>query len=104
MRIALLSDIDAHWHAMTACLAHADRQRIDRRAFLCDMLGCGVSPTEVLEVLMAFAESGDVVLLGNDDEMAFSPPAKVERLGKPRPGGPMISSSHCTSSSCSPCR
>ncbi len=81
MRIALLSDIHANWQAMTACLEHASSQRIDRRAFMGDLLGYGGSPAKVLDVVMDLAESGDVVLLGNHDEMALTPPAKVERLG-----------------------
>lgn len=82
MRIALLSDIHANLHALTACLAHAHKQGIDRRAFLGDMLGYGGSPTDVLDLIMGFARSGDVVLLGNHDEMALAPPSKAERLGE----------------------
>ncbi len=39
MKIALLADLHSNLEAVTACLAHADGEGVDRFAFLGDLVG-----------------------------------------------------------------
>jgi diadenosine tetraphosphatase ApaH/serine/threonine PP2A family protein phosphatase len=70
MRIALFSDIHANREAFDACLAHASRQRIDRMAFLGDLVGYGADPQYVIDRVRREMERGAVAVLGNHDEAA----------------------------------
>lgn len=70
MRIAILSDIHANREAFDACLAHAQKQRVDRYVFLGDLVGYGADPQYVVDRVARFAEDGAIVLLGNHDEAA----------------------------------
>lgn len=81
MRLALLSDIHGNIQALDACLAHARAQRAQRFAFLGDMVGYGADPSAVIERVMLLTEEGAIVLKGNHDEMAVSPPAEVKTMG-----------------------
>jgi len=67
MRIALLSDIHGNREALDACLAHAARQRVDRFAFLGDLVGYGADPGYVVERVAREVERGAFALLGNHD-------------------------------------
>ncbi len=86
MKLALLSDIHANLQALDACLQHAAQQGATRHAFLGDLVGYGGDPVPVLERIMALAEGGATVLLGNHDQMALSPPAQSDRLGEATSG------------------
>jgi diadenosine tetraphosphatase ApaH/serine/threonine PP2A family protein phosphatase len=55
-------------------LAHARQQGVDQVAFLGDLVGYGADPVAVLDAVMAQAARGALVLRGNHDEMALSPP------------------------------
>jgi len=68
MRIALLTDIHGNREALTACLAHADRQGVDRFVFLGDLVGYGADPCWVVETVQARVARGALALLGNHDE------------------------------------
>lgn len=81
MRLALLSDIHANLQALDACLAHARAQRVQRFAFLGDMVGYGANPAQVIDRIMLLTEEGAVVLQGNHDAMALNPPAETKSMG-----------------------
>jgi diadenosine tetraphosphatase ApaH/serine/threonine PP2A family protein phosphatase len=81
MRLALLSDIHGNLQALDACLAHARAQKTQRFAFLGDMVGYGAQPSEVLERIMLLTEEGAIVLKGNHDEMAVTPPPVPKTIG-----------------------
>jgi diadenosine tetraphosphatase ApaH/serine/threonine PP2A family protein phosphatase len=81
MRLALLSDIHGNIQALDACLAHARAQRVQRFAFLGDMVGYGANPAEVVERVRLLTEEGAVVLKGNHDEMAVHPPTEIKTVG-----------------------
>lgn len=77
MRLALMSDIHANWHALRACVADARARGVDAWAFLGDMVGYGAQPREVLDFVMGEAARSAVVLLGNHDQAALQPPAQI---------------------------
>ena len=81
MKFALLSDIHANLQALDACLAHARAQRVQRFAFLGDLVGYGADPCAVVERIRLLTEEGAIVLKGNHDEMAISPPPSVKTVG-----------------------
>ncbi|MFN7857853.1 MAG: metallophosphoesterase family protein [Acidovorax sp.] len=81
MKIALLSDIHANRPALAACLAHARGQWAEQFALLGDLVGYGGEPAAVLDDIMALADRGAWVLLGNHDAMALSPPAVANNRG-----------------------
>ena len=74
MRLALLSDIHANVQALDACLAHAHSQGASHWAILGDMVGYGANPGEVVTRLQALADGGAIVLQGNHEAMAITPP------------------------------
>lgn len=67
MRIALMADIHGNREAFTACLADAERHRVDRFAFLGDYVGYGADPAWVVDTIMERVARGAVALLGNHD-------------------------------------
>ena len=67
-KIALLSDIHSNLEALEACLAHATRQGAETFAFLGDLVGYGPDPAATLDRIMAFADKGAPVVLGNHDQ------------------------------------
>src|SRR5579859_1756214 len=77
MRIALLTDIHGNREALTACLDHAGRSRIDRFVFLGDYVGYGADPVFTLDTVMAHAERGAVALLGNHDAAVLAPDPRM---------------------------
>lgn len=74
MKLALLSDLHANLRALDACLAHARAAGATRFAFLGDLVGYGAEPAEVLQRVRALAAEGAVVVRGNHDEAACTPP------------------------------
>jgi len=81
MKLALLADIHANLHALEACLAHARAGGAQQLAFLGDFVGYGADPGPVLQRIMALAEQGALVLKGNHDETAVTPPKEVKTVG-----------------------
>jgi diadenosine tetraphosphatase ApaH/serine/threonine PP2A family protein phosphatase len=81
MRLALMSDIHGNLQALDACLQPAHAQRAERFAFLGDLVGYGADPGPVVERIRQLCDEGAVVLKGNHDEMAVSPPAEVKNVG-----------------------
>lgn len=68
MRLALLTDLHANREALTACLEHAESQHVTDYAFLGDLVGYGADPVWVMDTVMAYAERGAYVLIGNHDQ------------------------------------
>jgi len=81
MKWALLSDIHANVQALQACMAHAQEQGVDRWAILGDLVGYGGDPYPVVELVMQLHDRGAVVLQGNHDAMAVTPPHAEGSLG-----------------------
>lgn len=81
MKLALMSDIHANSHALEACLAHAAAAGADRIALLGDLVGYGGEPAKVVQRVMGLAEQGAIVLQGNHDVLAVSPPDKITQRG-----------------------
>jgi diadenosine tetraphosphatase ApaH/serine/threonine PP2A family protein phosphatase len=81
MKLALLSDIHANIQALDACLAHARAQGAQQFALLGDFVGYGADPLAVLDRVQALAAGGALVIKGNHDEMAVTPPAEVQHVG-----------------------
>jgi diadenosine tetraphosphatase ApaH/serine/threonine PP2A family protein phosphatase len=77
MRIALLTDIHGNREALTACLDHAGRRRIDRFVFLGDYVGYGADPVFVIETVMELVARGAVALLGNHDAAVLDPDPRM---------------------------
>ena len=64
MRVAVYSDIHSNLEAFQAVLNDIDRQNVDQKLFLGDIVGYGPSPNECIELLR---ENSDVALGGNHD-------------------------------------
>lgn len=70
MRLALLADLHSNLEAVTTCLAHAESQGVDEWAFLGDLVGYCADPGPVLDIVMAYAQTGAAVVMGNHDAAA----------------------------------
>lgn len=70
MTIALLADIHGNREAMTACLADAERRRVDRFIFLGDLVGYGADPGWVVDRVSEHVERGALGIRGNHDAAA----------------------------------
>jgi diadenosine tetraphosphatase ApaH/serine/threonine PP2A family protein phosphatase len=68
MLTALLTDIHANLEALSACLDHARRMRVERYAFLGDLVGYGADPGPVVDVVRASVDRGAIAVLGNHDQ------------------------------------
>jgi predicted phosphodiesterase len=64
MRVAVLSDIHANYHALEAVLAEIEAARVDAVWCLGDTVGYGPRPNECCEIVQTRA---DVCLVGNHD-------------------------------------
>lgn len=82
MKIALLSDVHANLRALEACLAHAKDEGASHHALLGDLVGYGPQPAEVVQRVRELSAQGAVVVKGNHDEMAVSPPAQARTQGE----------------------
>jgi len=82
MRLALLSDIHANIQAFEACLAHARAQGAQQFALLGDLVGYGANPAEVVNKAQELAASGALIIKGNHDALAVTPPATVRTIGE----------------------
>ena len=68
MKIAVVSDIHANWHAFDAVLADVDEEGVDEVWCLGDLVGYGPQPNACVE---AARERSDVCLIGNHDLAAL---------------------------------
>ena len=80
MRIAFFADVHGNREALTACLDHAARARIDRYAFLGDYVGYGADPVFAVETVMAHAQRGAIAILGNHDAAALVPDPQMSGI------------------------
>ncbi|SEK37800.1 Diadenosine tetraphosphatase ApaH/serine/threonine protein phosphatase, PP2A family [Roseateles sp. YR242] len=67
MKTALISDLHANREALTAVLAHARAQGVDRFALLGDYVGYGSDPAWVVDQVRALKTDGAIVVVGNHD-------------------------------------
>jgi diadenosine tetraphosphatase ApaH/serine/threonine PP2A family protein phosphatase len=81
MKLALLSDIHANIQAFDACLAHAHDQGARQIALLGDLVGYGADPVAVVQRAQDLAAAGALLVKGNHDAMAVTPPAAVVTIG-----------------------
>jgi diadenosine tetraphosphatase ApaH/serine/threonine PP2A family protein phosphatase len=81
MKLALLSDIHANIQAFDACLAHASGQGVQQIALLGDLVGYGADPVAVVLRAQALAADGALIIKGNHDAMAVTPPAQITTVG-----------------------
>ncbi len=81
MKLALLSDIHANIQAFDACLNHARTQGAQQFALLGDLVGYGADPLAVLDRVQTLADGDALIIKGNHDEMAVTPPADVQHVG-----------------------
>jgi diadenosine tetraphosphatase ApaH/serine/threonine PP2A family protein phosphatase len=82
MKLALLSDIHANIQAFDACMAHALDQGAQQFALLGDLVGYGADPAAVVERAQALAAAGALLIKGNHDALAVTPPAQVKTVGE----------------------
>jgi diadenosine tetraphosphatase ApaH/serine/threonine PP2A family protein phosphatase len=80
MRAAVISDIHANLHALTAVLADVERERPDAVWCLGDLVGYGPRPNECCRTVRARADlslvgNHDLVVLGSVDVAEFNPEA-----------------------------
>lgn len=81
MKLALLGDIHANIQGLEACLADARARGAQQFALLGDLVGYGADPIAVVERAQELAASGALLVKGNHDELAVSPPKQVLTLG-----------------------
>lgn len=81
MKLALLSDIHANIQALDACLAHARAQGAQQFALLGDFVGYGADPVAVVQRVQVLAGQGALVIKGNHDAQAVTPPLKATTVG-----------------------
>jgi predicted phosphodiesterase len=81
MRIGFLADIHSNREALEACLAQAERQRVDRFVILGDLVGYGADPVYVVDKIMELQSKRDaIVLLGNHDAAVIS--GKIDNMNQ----------------------
>jgi predicted phosphodiesterase len=68
MRVAVISDVHANYHALEAVLEEIDAERVDAVWCLGDIVGYGPLPNECCDVVRARA---DLCLVGNHDLLAL---------------------------------
>lgn len=81
MKLALISDIHANIQALDACLEHALALGTEQFVLLGDFVGYGANPVEVVQRVQALAADGALLIKGNHDAGAVSPPAFARTVG-----------------------
>ena len=81
MKLALLSDIHANIQALDACLEHALALGTEQFVLLGDFVGYGANPVEVVQRVQALASDGALLIKGNHDAGAVSPPRFARTVG-----------------------
>lgn len=64
MKIAIYSDVHSNLEAFNAVLKDIQRQNVDQKIFLGDIVGYGPNPNECIELMK---ENADYILAGNHD-------------------------------------
>jgi diadenosine tetraphosphatase ApaH/serine/threonine PP2A family protein phosphatase len=73
VRLAFFSDIHANREALDACLAHARAQRVDRHAYLGDLVGYGADTTAIVTRVVDDTAHGAFAVRGNHDDALERP-------------------------------
>lgn len=81
MKLALLSDIHANIQALDTCLDHALNQGAEQFVLLGDFVGYGANPVQVVQRVQALAADGALLIKGNHDAGAVSPPVFARTVG-----------------------
>ena len=81
MKLALLSDIHANIHALDTCLQHALALGTEQFVLLGDFVGYGANPVEVVQRVQSLAADGALLIKGNHDAGAVSPPPFARTVG-----------------------
>lgn len=76
MLTAILTDIHANRHALTACLDHASQHHAKKYAFLGDFVGYGADPAWVIDTVSSFVKQGAIAVMGNHDHAILNDPGK----------------------------
>lgn len=74
MKLALVADLHANREAVSAVMAHAQEQGVERFAFLGDCVGYGADPGWVVDLVREHVDQGAVAVLGNHDLAAVRGP------------------------------
>jgi predicted phosphodiesterase len=82
MKWALLADLHANRHALSACLQHARAAGATQFAVLGDLVGYGGEPAAVLDIVMELAARGAIVVRGNHDQALPPSPAQLAATGE----------------------
>jgi diadenosine tetraphosphatase ApaH/serine/threonine PP2A family protein phosphatase len=80
MLTAILTDIHANRHALTACLDHAKQHHAKKYAFLGDFVGYGADPAWVIDTVSSFVKQGAIAVMGNHDHAILHDPGKRMHL------------------------
>ncbi len=71
-KVALISDVHSNLEALESCLAFAQKEGVDRFAFLGDLVGYNADPSAVISIVKKIVAQGKgFALLGNHDEAMF---------------------------------
>jgi diadenosine tetraphosphatase ApaH/serine/threonine PP2A family protein phosphatase len=81
MKLALLSDIHANIQALDTCLQHALDNGTEQFVLLGDFVGYGANPVEVVRRVQTLAADGALLIKGNHDAGAVSPPVFARTVG-----------------------
>lgn len=81
MKLALISDIHANIQALDACLKQALALGAEQFVLLGDFVGYGANPVEVVQRVQALAADGALLIKGNHDAGAVSPPRIARTVG-----------------------
>ncbi len=74
MKFALITDLHANRESVSAVMAHASTQGIDRYAFLGDFVGYGADPGWVVDRVREHVERGAIAVMGNHDAAVVQGP------------------------------
>src|SRR5260370_41863690 len=70
MRTAILTDVHANLEALTACIAAAEAEKVDRFVCLGDTVGYGAEPNAACDLIRARCQ---FAVLGNHDAAVARP-------------------------------
>jgi diadenosine tetraphosphatase ApaH/serine/threonine PP2A family protein phosphatase len=74
MKLALVTDLHANREAVSAVMAHAQAQGVQRYAFIGDYVGYGADPAWVVDLIRVHVAQGAIAVRGNHDEAVVAGP------------------------------
>ena len=74
MKLALVTDLHANREAVSAVMAHAQAQGVQRYAFIGDYVGYGADPAWVVDLIREHVARGAIAVRGNHDEAVVAGP------------------------------